>query len=431
MNKGMKNWPADRCQLAACRAVIALALTLFCTASAGQDVVETVAQIARRLDAEFANLEHMMQPRELTDSARSVSQDLEELKLRSVMLIGQRKERWEELAQQVRAMLNEGSRVSSADPAWEKAISKSRELWKEMKSLYPPEALEVLPPLWSCPMHQELMQDKAGSCPVCGMALEPIYETQPQLSRIPIVRAEIIAERPLEVGKSAQLRIRLLFSSDGQPVELGDLEETHTRKVHLLIVDLSQTDYHHEHPEPVAPGEYAFSFTPAKPDTYRVWADLKPVRTHIEQYSVADIPSNTPGQTQLDVNEPGNRHAEIDGYKFDLSFGSPLLREKDTIPGVLHVTGPDNQPFTRLQVVMGAFGHFVGYSEDFASVLHVHPVGRQPEGQDSLGGPDLPFYFRSNTAGVVRFFAQVRIGGRDFFPRFVISVQPLQHLPGI
>ncbi len=88
-----------------------------------------------------------MQPRELTDSARSVSQDLEELKLRSVMLIGQRKERWEELAQQVRAMLNEGSRVSSADPAWEKAISKSRELWKEMKSLYPAEALEVLPPL--------------------------------------------------------------------------------------------------------------------------------------------------------------------------------------------------------------------------------------------------------------------------------------------
>ena len=35
---------------------------------------------------------------------------------------------------------------------------------------------------------------------------------------------------------------------------LSDLEETHTRKIHLLISDITETDYHHEHPEPAGDG---------------------------------------------------------------------------------------------------------------------------------------------------------------------------------
>ena len=28
--------------------------------------------------------------------------------------------------------------------------------------------------LYTCPMHQEILQDHPGSCPLCGMALEPL-----------------------------------------------------------------------------------------------------------------------------------------------------------------------------------------------------------------------------------------------------------------
>ena len=78
---------------------------------------------------------------------------------------------------------------------------------------------------------------------------------------------------------------------------------------------------------------------------------------------------------------------------------------------------------------MGAFGHFVGFSDDFATVLHLHPVGALITDPDALGGPELPFYFRSNKVGFVRLFAQVKIAGKDYFPRFVVRVDPLQHLP--
>src|SRR5438105_4325338 len=28
-------------------------------------------------------------------------------------------------------------------------------------------------PIWTCPMHPQIDQDKPGACPICGMALEP------------------------------------------------------------------------------------------------------------------------------------------------------------------------------------------------------------------------------------------------------------------
>jgi hypothetical protein len=275
------------------------------------------------------------------------------------------------------------------------------------------------------------MKTAAGNCPICGMPLEPIYVTQPQLTQAPVIRAEIVADSPLEVGKRADLRIRLFFIDDNQPVHLSDLEEAHTRKIHLLISDNSETDYHHEHPEPAGDGEYALSFTPQRPGTYRVWADLLPLQTHVQQYSVADIPSNTPREGKMAENEPESRHAEIDGYKFDLSFEKEPIHERDTVAGKLRVTQPDGQPCNKLGVVMGAFGHFVGFGDDFATVLHLHPVGSLITDAEARGGPVLPFYFRSNKTGVFRLFAQVKIEGKDFFPRFVLRVQPLQPPPGL
>jgi hypothetical protein len=359
----------------------------------------------------------------------SLVQHVTGLKEQSIMVFGDRREQLEEKLQQL-IQSSENWQSGSSDEA-RAAAQRAQKLWSEIKSLYPKEALQLLPPLWSCPMHQELMKTAAGNCPICGMPLEPIYVTQPQLTESPIIGAEIITDGPLEVGKRANLRIRLFFLDNSQPVGLSDLEETHTRKIHLLISDITETDYHHEHPEPASDGEYAFSFTPQRPDTYRVWADLLPVRTHVQQYSVADIPSSTSRQAKLAENEAENRHAEIDGYKFELSFEKDVIHERDTVAGKLRVTEPDGQPCKKLGVVMGAFGHFVGFGDEFATVLHLHPTGPLITDPEARSGPELPFYFRSNKTGLFRLFAQVKIEGKDFFPRFVLRVQPLQRLPSL
>ena len=391
---------------------------------------KTVAQLTGKIDSELAATLTTSSSTKKQEVSASLRQQVTGLKEQSIMVFGSRRQQLEEKLQQLVQSCQEWQSASS-DEAARAAAERAQRLWPEIKSLYPKEALQILPPLWSCPMHQELMKTDAGNCPICGMPLEPIYVTQPQLTQAPIIRAEIVADSPLEVGKRADLRIRLFFLDNSQPVRLSDLEETHTRKIHLLISDITETDYHHEHPEPAGDGEYAFSFTPQRPDTYRVWADLLPVRTRVQQYSVADIPSSTPRQGKMAENEPENRHAEIDGYKFDLSFEKELIHERDTVAGKLRVTQPDGQPCNKLGVVMGAFGHFVGFGDDFSTVLHLHPVGPLITDSEARGGPELPFYFRSNKTGPFRLFAQVKIDGKDFFPRFVLRVQPLQRLSSL
>jgi rubrerythrin len=384
---------------------------------------QTVAQLVDKIDGGLAVTLSTNASTKKDELSANLPQQLTVLRDQSIMVFGPRRRQLDEKVQQLGQVCKEMQSASSAE-ASPAAIERAERIWSEIKSLYPKEALQILPRLWTCPMHQELMKTAAGNCPTCGMPLEPIYITQPQLTQSPIIRAEIIADKPLEVGKRAELRIRLSFVDNGEPVTLDDLEETHTRKIHLLVSDISETDYHHEHPEPVGNGEYAFSFTPQRPDTYRVWADLLPARTRVQQYSVADIPSTTPRRASLAENEPENRHAEVDGYKFDLSFEKELIHERETIAGKLRVTQPDGQPCNKLGVVMGAFGHFVGFGDDFATVLHLHPVGPLITDEQPRGGPELPFYFRSNKTGLFRLFAQVRIEGKDFFPRFVLQVQP-------
>jgi rubrerythrin len=391
---------------------------------------QTVAKLAGEIDSELAAILSKTSSTKKQEVTASLRQQLTGLREQSIMVFGSRRQQLEEKLQQLVQSCEEFQSASSDEGA-RAAAERSQRLWSEIKSLYPKEALQILPPLWSCPMHQELMKTAIGNCPICGMPLEPIYVTQPQLTQAPIIRAEIVANTPLKVGKRADLRIRLFFIDNGQPVSLSDLEETHTRKIHLLISDVTETDYHHEHPEPAGDGEYAFSFTPQRPDTYRIWADLLPVQTHVQQYSVADIPSSTPRQAKIAEDEPETRHVEIDGYKFDLLFEKELIHERDTVAAKLRVTQPDGQPCHKLGVVMGAFGHFVGFADDFATVLHLHPVGPLITDPGARGGPELPFYFRSNKPGLFRLFAQVKIEHKDFFPRFVLRVQPLQRLSSL
>jgi len=388
---------------------------------------QTVAQLAGKIDGELAAILSMSSSIKKQQLSAGLVQHVTGLKEQSIMVFGGRREQLEEKLQQL-IQSCENWQSGSADEA-RAAAERAQKLWSEIKSLYPKEALQLLPPLWSCPMHQELMKTAAGNCPICGMPLEPIYVTQPQLTENPIIGAEIVADRPLEVGKRADLRIRLFFFDKNEPVALSDLEETHTQKIHLLISNITETDYHHEHPEPAGDGEYAFSFTPQRPATYRVWADLRPVRTHVQQYSVANIPSSTWRQAKLAENEAQNRRAEIDGYKFELSFEKDVIHERDTVAGKLRVTDPDGQPCRKLGVVMGAFGHFVGFGDEFVTVLHLHPTGPPITDPEARSGPELPFYFRSNKTGLFRLFAQVKIEGKDFFPRFVLRVHPRQRLP--
>jgi len=93
------------------------------------------------------------------------------------------------------------------------------------------------------------------------------------------VRTELEFSAEPEVGKPAEVRMELT-TKGGMPMAPHELAQTHTKKMHLMVIDESLEDYHHIHPEAEGmDGHYTFSFTPQKAGHYRFFTEVVPVVT--------------------------------------------------------------------------------------------------------------------------------------------------------
>jgi hypothetical protein len=318
-----------------------------------------------------------------------------------------------------------------SDHGAEKAAAKWREyqaVLAELKARYPADV--VASPAFICPMHpKDVHTASSEKCSICRMSLvrrhipaSDVYERPGE----PSIKMTIVAPA-LEVGKACDVKIQLRRASDSTPVVLRDLIEMHTRKIHLLINDRSLSDYHHEHPTPTGvAGEYAFSFTPERPGPYRVWADVVPASTGIQEYVIADIAAATT-PLPLDDKETVST-AFVNGRRYDLALqtGGKPVRAGEVINGTLTVTAADGQPFKKLEPVMAAYAHIVGFSEDGHTVLHIHPLGDEPNRDDLRGGPTLAFRFYAPEPGFIRLYGQVQVDGISQFPAFGVPVLPAE-----
>jgi hypothetical protein len=288
----------------------------------------------------------------------------------------------------------------------------------------------VAAPVYVCPMHPADRHLKVDArCTVCEMKLVRrripsggAYEMPGQ----PTMTMALSPDVPLEVGRKVNVRVALARKG-GQPVAPGDLLVMHTERVHLLIVDRSLGDYHHEHPVASTehPGDYTFAFTPRKPGPYRVFADVVPGATGVQEYVIADLPAGAEGEP---IAKSVSGSVVVDGLKYDLTFDVPgggPLRAGQLVAGRVQVSDPaDGEPFAKLEPLMGAFAHLVGFAEDHKTVVHIHPSGAEPTDDAARGGPALPFKFYAPVGGYMRLYVQVCVDGKWRFAPFGIDVQP-------
>ncbi len=361
-----------------------------------------------------------------------LSAALKYLEANSPMVTGDKQKR---LAAALRQALILAGNLHGASDAGEvdKTGSEFRKLQSALKLVavqYPAEALQAPAGFvkYQCPM-KDFTGEKAGECPKCGMKLKPVVAAtlaagaHSQGSAGQTINVALQSLQPLVVGQKADVIARLT-TRDGKPVTMDALKEAHTMKLHFLIIDQSLTDYHHEHPEPTAtPGEYRFSFLVRKPGPYRIWADLVPMATDTQEYVIADLPAGTQG-------EPQPRRAEVltatvDGMTYSVAFNQPLKAGNAAL-GTLTVRDTKGNVFPSLEPVMGAYAHLVGFSEDFRTIAHIHPMGEEPTKETDRGAGKLDFHIAPEHPGVVRLFAQVQIGGVSRFVPFTLQVQPQQ-----
>lgn len=279
-----------------------------------------------------------------------------------------------------------------------------------------------------CPMHADhVSPDRKAGCAKCGMDLLKrrlpysfIY-TKPGA---PTVQLEVANAGTMIVGSPMEVTVRLRNGA-GHPVGYADLIEMHTEYIHLLIEEPGLGDYHHEHPKLTdRPGEYRFQFKPRKPGPYRIWADIIPAATGIQELPHTDLPGG-PAEHPTDTD---NRFvSSLAGYRFVLelnggNFPGPKVGE----PKRMRVTinSADGEPVTRLQPVMNAFAHLVGFHEDYETVLHLHPLGGEVLDQALRGGPSLEFLLYPPKPGFVRLYCQVMIDDVMLFAPFNLNIRP-------
>ncbi len=243
------------------------------------------------------------------------------------------------------------------------------------------------------------------------------------IHNVSTIKAEIVPFPPYHAAGNDVPTILRLTDAKGNPVKLEDLEVAHTRQVHLLIIDESMTDYYHEHPEPTnKPGEFRFIFKPKYGGRYYVWADLVPKNTGKQEYSKTEI--KVDGKPKPFI-ETANTMVTVDGYRFDLSVeNKEELKVGQPAMLIVKITKPNGEPANNLEPVMGAFAHAVGFTRDLNSVVHIHPMGREPERESERGGPELSFHVVPEKPGWMKLYVQVQSNGYSKFAGFGLNVSP-------
>ena len=265
-----------------------------------------------------------------------------------------------------------------------------------------------------------------------GSSLEFCDPSNPQFLPVVSMRSPVetrlATTKPAIAGEVVPVTLTLRTAT-GKPIGPVDLLESHTRKLHVMAVDPTLTDYQHLHPEPGArPGEWTFALAPRRSGTYRIFCDFTPGATGRGLYASAELevapaPAPVAGEVERwsDTASAGSYRIEREGYVFILETEGPPIRARETAELALSIRrlGGGTVP---LGEVMGAFAHLVAFDRERTGFAHLHPretdLSRPPDATE----PRLTFQVTIPASGRYVVWAQVNLDGREVFVPFWVSV---------
>ena len=204
---------------------------------------------------------------------------------------------------------------------------------------------------------------------------------------------------------------------------IGSLQllEAHTRRLHVMLIDPTFEDYHHEHPITSGrPGDFTFNFTPRKPGDYLLWLDATPMATGRNETPESVVTGATP--VLPSIARVTQMSATADGWRFQLSLDRKKVIAGQPVNARLRVTDEKGVPCFTLEPFMGAFAHVVGFMDDRHTMLHVHSHGEPPH-ELTRSGPDVLFRLVAPKAGFIKLFIQVQINGTVSLAKFGFPVE--------
>lgn len=225
-------------------------------------------------------------------------------------------------------------------------------------------------------------------------------------------------------GQPQELRLDLTTAS-GKPIGPADLQESHTRKLHLLVVDPSLRDYQHLHPEPLPDGSgWHTWYTPRFGGEYRVFADFVPAATGRGLYAFADL--GVSGAPAAAPTQSGDSSlvSEQAGHRFTFLLQPALVVAAQRAELQFTIESLDGGAAVPLEPVMGAYAHVVAFDEARSGFAHLHPLAADPLAAPDPRHPRLAFSIEIPQAGNFVLWAQVKLAGVEHFVPFRLHVAP-------
>ena len=221
-------------------------------------------------------------------------------------------------------------------------------------------------------------------------------------------------------GQAQAVTLELL-TTGGTPIAPHELAVTHTKKMHVMLIDPSLLDYHHVHPQADGlNGQYTFEFTPERAGIYQVFAEVVPLRTRRQIIATGTI--TVGGGDGSEMSFKRQTESVVGGLRFDLGEVPERLRTGVDYRFDLEGTATDVSAI-ELEEVMGAKGHMVAFDDARKGFAHMHPIDSVVSARSSEAGQELAFLFNVPNAGWYRVFAQVQVHGREVFGHFDLKVE--------
>jgi hypothetical protein len=247
----------------------------------------------------------------------------------------------------------------------------------------------------------------------------------PQFIPVVQVRSPVVlslkSDSPPALNQPTNFTLTMRTAS-GKPIAPEDLLVAHTRKLHLLVVDPTLSDYQHIHPEPgKRAGDWVFTMAPGRPGLYRVFADFTPAATSRGLYASAEF--TVPGKVAKVTRNP-NTTWQAAGFNFELVV-PPVFRagQPADLRFRIESQGTVKQPVP-LQPIMGAFAHLVAFDEGRSGFAHLHPNEIDLSQPPDALQPELTFKVTIPQPGPYVIWGQVNLGGSEVFVPFWIDVLP-------
>lgn len=254
-------------------------------------------------------------------------------------------------------------------------------------------------------MHPEVTGNKGDKCSKCGMSLEKVNAE----SNISMK----LKTRPTNINAGKEVKLIFTPKDESNSTVIVELQETHEKLIHVIVVNEELTWFDHIHAEPDNTGAYKVKETFPVAGKYLVYADYK----------------STIGGAQtdrLEVHVEGNRNifshhhlqpkikAETDGYLLSILNGQNLKVGSVSLPIVLEKDGKKVRR-ADLEDYLGAVAHIILIDQDDKNFIHIHP--------ESSEISPIHAYAAINKRGLYRMWVQFKTDGKVHTADFTLDFQ--------